>query len=140
MTNEDEIEAPLRIKTINAIIRTAEIRHNNEGTGSAEFSIFLRLTIDGGERMFCSPSLSFTDCGDIVFRIAHIGIWITEILRVAGVNSWHKLPGTPVRVNVKGLDISAIGHYLEEEWFETDETAVLAEKNIEDWGVTKCPE
>lgn len=42
---------------------------------------------------------------------------IFGILKAVGVDSWEKLKGTPVRVKGSHDGIEAIGHYLEDKWF-----------------------
>ncbi len=52
---------------------------------------------------------------------------IMEVLRVTGVGTWEKLPGTPVRVRgTLGFGsgpITALGHYLKDEWLDLEELA-----------------
>lgn len=60
------------------------------------------------------------------------GLWIQGVLRTLGVDSWEKLPGTPIRVrrDAGGL-IDAIGHYMEDRWFVPAEA--FADLNKAEW-------
>jgi hypothetical protein len=53
-------------------------------------------------------------------RVGHgFGIdFIAGVLTVLGVERWEKLPGTHCRVRREGGLIVAIGHIVEERWFE----------------------
>ena len=46
---------------------------------------------------------------------------IMGILNTLKVNKWEDLEGTPVRVKCSHEKIQAIGHYLEEKWFDPSE-------------------
>ena len=51
--------------------------------------------------------------------------FIVSILRTLEIDSWEKLPGTPVRVETEGIGgrILRIGHYLKNRWFDPKELA-----------------
>jgi hypothetical protein len=42
---------------------------------------------------------------------------VMGILKTVGVDTWERLKGTPIRVKGDNSGIEAIGHYLEERWF-----------------------
>lgn len=46
---------------------------------------------------------------------------ILGILNAVGADSWEKLKGTPVRAKVEDGMVRAIGHYLDEKWFDPRE-------------------
>jgi hypothetical protein len=46
--------------------------------------------------------------------------WITGIMDVLGVDDWSKVPGQFARVRREGGLIRAIGHIVEDRWFEAD--------------------
>lgn len=60
-------------------------------------------------------------------RVGHAygSAWIMEVLRVLEVDTWEKLPGTPVRVETEGFGGRArrIGHYLKDQWFDPEALA-----------------
>jgi len=49
------------------------------------------------------------------------GTWVFRVLKVVGVDSWEALIGTPCRIKTNGRTITAIAHYLNDEWFDVSE-------------------
>lgn len=49
----------------------------------------------------------------------HAAVWVLGVLRAAGVKRWSDLPGRIIRVRSDGL-IRAIGHAIEDQWFDTE--------------------
>ena len=47
-----------------------------------------------------------------------LGYYITRLLEIADVYSFEKLKGRPVRVRGTYLKVSAIGHFLNDDWFD----------------------
>lgn len=66
-------------------------------------SLTFRLIIDLGG----GGSVSFGDCSTSFVREN-----VDQVLRKLGVSKWEDLKGTPVRVQMDGDKIKAIGHYL----------------------------
>lgn len=74
---------------------------------------WLHLSWDGGGQGFGGYVLAVgTPPGP------HCGIWVREVLRVVGVDSWKDLPGRIVRIRHTPDKVHAIGHPLRELWFE----------------------
>ena len=44
--------------------------------------------------------------------------FIRRVLVTLGVESWEKLPGTPIRVRASRAQVEAIGHFIEDRWFD----------------------
>jgi hypothetical protein len=59
------------------------------------------------------------DCG---------GLFVFRVLQVAGAEEWGRLRGRPVRVRIEGGLVSAVGHYLKDDWFSPHEELVKAAK------------
>ena len=53
---------------------------------------------------------------------------ILKILEVIGVSSWEDLPGKSCRVRSEHSKIRAIGHYLNDKWFDWEE-------HFKEWGI-----
>lgn len=51
---------------------------------------------------------------------AACGLWVKRILEVVGVGKWEDLKGQHVRVRTNGGKVYAIGHLLEDKWFEPE--------------------
>ena len=45
---------------------------------------------------------------------------ILQILKVLGIDSWEKLPGTPCRVEGNFKKIHRIGNFLKDQWFNPE--------------------
>lgn len=64
-------------------------------------------------------------------EVPFAGHFIYRVLKIAGVDNWNDLVGRPVRVRATRSDVMAIGHILNDEWFDMDaEFKEMAEK----WG------
>ncbi len=51
----------------------------------------------------------------------YAGVFIERVLRMAGVDGWHQLPGRTVRVRHEHSKVHAIGHIVKDEWFNPSE-------------------
>ncbi len=49
--------------------------------------------------------------------INYAGIFISEIMRIADVDSWDDLPGKTIRVKGDDSTIDEIGHIIKDRWF-----------------------
>jgi len=47
----------------------------------------------------------------------YAGIFIEQVMRMAGVDAWSKLPGKTIRVRQTHSGIEAIGHIVKDVWF-----------------------
>jgi hypothetical protein len=71
-------------------------------------SAWIHVEYDGGGQGFGGYALG-GEC-------AHI--FIVGVLKALEIESWEKLPGTPVRVQADSGKIYKIGHFLKEQWFD----------------------
>lgn len=59
------------------------------------------------------------------------GLWLTQVLKVVGVEKWEELVGKYVRVKIRDGRIVEIGHITEDKWFNpVDEFAKLAGREL----------
>jgi hypothetical protein len=91
----------------NAIIKSATLSSSDHGALCG----WLRFEFGGGVEQ------SFGGLALYPGTINYAGKWIQRCLDIAGVYDWSELPGRCVRVKLKGELIVAIGHVLEEYWF-----------------------
>lgn len=93
----------------NAIIRGVTIGDDDHGG----LSSFLDLDYGGVHQGFGGYGLYSPGRSE-----DHGGKWIWRCMEVVGVDEWGKLRGAPVRVRVEDGLAVAIGHYIEDRWFE----------------------
>lgn len=76
----------------------------------------------GLEHGFCSGWLHLTYGGTVQsfggWATPLCGRWIERCLQIAGVSQWQELPGRAIRVRAHHTAIIAIGHIVEDRWFE----------------------
>ena len=77
----------------------------------------VNISHDGGGQVFGGYAFSTSLTGKNA-----CGIFIGKVLRVAGVTWWEDLPGQVVRVKIEGRKIIAIGHVINDHWFNPVET------------------
>jgi hypothetical protein len=53
--------------------------------------------------------------------------FILKILSTLSVNNWEELEGKPCRANASHGKVKAIGHYLEDKWFEPEKDLIKKE-------------
>jgi hypothetical protein len=89
---------------------------------------FIDLDYGSGGQSFGGRSLDEWDEA-AKRRVGHAfgSEFILQVLRTLGVSSWEKLPGTPCRVRADWDKVYALGHYLEDKWFDP-EAVILAGK------------
>ena len=94
----------------NAVINTARLEIHRGGAISA--TLFVTRGGRAIQQGFGGLCVFAEDGGDIG------GEYIYRILKTVGVSSWDELAGKPIRIRMEGELIVAIGHFLEERWFE----------------------
>ena len=57
-----------------------------------------------------------------------MGLWVRGVCEMLGVDDWSKVEGSLVRVRMDGHRIIALGHILEDRWFDYD--AVIAKETM----------
>lgn len=90
----------------NAIIKKAYITNEDYGILTA----WLDLDYGGAGQGFGGFAL-YTKEKDCT------GFFITRCMEIAGVNDWEDMRGKPIRVLIEDDLISAIGHFIEDKWF-----------------------
>lgn len=104
-----------QIKIKNAIIESASIMIEDHGLLSA----WVQLDYGGSGQGFGGFSLylppSFKHAKDQGPAAGH---FIFRVLQVAGVERWDKLPGKTVRVRAEHGKVHAIGHIVNDDWFD----------------------
>ncbi len=100
------------IEELNAVIVSAELDVAERG------SLLGIVTVDlqGGGTQGFGP---YFMCGANDPGFA--GRWVTSVLRVTGAGTWARLPGKVIRVRKSGGLIRAIGHPIQDLWFDPEE-------------------
>ncbi len=94
----------------NATIYQADIQYDH---GIMHCSLVVEYG-DGSTQGFASYGLFYPSRQEILGIGGH---YIHRLMNVAGVESWSKMVGRPVRVKVDHGIIVAIGHFASENWF-----------------------
>ena len=97
-------------ETLNAIIQKADIFIEDHGMLTA----FLDCKLEWGNQGFGGYHLDEMTSP----RLNFCGLFIRQCLEIAGVDHWHQLPGKCIRVKREAGLIKAIGHIVEDKWFE----------------------
>lgn len=108
------------IETKNAIIESTMLGIEDHGI----MTCWLHLKYDGSGQGFGGHGFDGYD-KEKDCRVGHgYGIeYISEVLRIAGVTRWEKLTGQNVRVKAECGKVHAIGHIIEDIWFNPEEFA-----------------
>ena len=103
------------VREENAVIRGTRL-----GMQHGIFTADIQLHFDGGDQCFG---------GYVLYRRGELGCtgcFIQRVLEIAGVREWGKLEGIAVRVRGTRERIEAIGHIIDDDWFNPrDEFAEL---------------
>lgn len=107
----------------NARIRTTSLGYEDHGI----FTAFVMLEGDGWGCGFGGYALdNYDKVAKQRWAANGFGLeFIRAVMRVAGVESWEKLPGCFVRAETEGLggQILRIGHITKDDWFDPKELA-----------------
>ena len=111
------------IEERNARIKSTFLGIEDHGITTA----MLHLEYAGGGQGFGGYGL-----GNHEKPVPHCGLFIRRVLEVVGVDSWEKLLGKHVRVRAEHIKVHAIGHIVEDRWFnpaeEFDAFKVMSEE------------
>jgi hypothetical protein len=106
---------PMEIETRNAVIQSVQITSEDHGLLSA----WLNLDYGdqgcqgfGGYALYLPKSFSHHDLNSCA------GHFIWRCMEVAGVTEWSKLPGKTIRVRCEHSKVHAIGHIVNDDWFD----------------------
>lgn len=88
------------------------------------FSSMVTIEIPGGGCGFGGYSF-----GTKATKSAWTNAYILGLLAAVGVDSWEKLRGQLVRIEIHGMRIKRIGHIMENRWF--DPKALAAEMGLD---------
>jgi hypothetical protein len=104
----------------NAVIGKATITNGDHGCLSA----WLTLDYGGSGQGFGGYNLY--SGGNNSKNYA--GVFIDKCLKIAGVSEWSKLEGKTIRVKSEHSGVIAIGHIVEDKWFNPKEVFSEMEK------------
>ena len=97
----------------NAIIKSTQITNSDHGC----LTIWLNLDYGGSGQGFGGFSLYNPKQNSKNYA----GLFIWRVLEVVDVTSWEHLVGKTIRVKSKHSEINAIGHVIEDSWFNPSE-------------------
>lgn len=101
--------------TTNARIKSTSLGYEDHGI----MTFYLHLDYGGGGQGFGGYGLDdFDKEKDRRVGTAFGLEAIIQVLKTVGVDTWEKLPGTPVRVRQNHMRIQAIGHFLRDDWLD----------------------
>lgn len=102
------------METKNAIIKSTTLGIEDHGI----LTFWLHLEYDGSGQGFGGYALDEYDVKEKRRKGTIFGCQtILDVLRVVGVDSWEKLPGSSVRVtSTPDGSISSLGHFLKDRW------------------------
>jgi hypothetical protein len=93
--------------------KNAKIKSTHLGLeGHNIFTCLLNLDYGGSCQGFGGHSLKFDQYGIE---------YLNRILKTIGVRSWEELPGKMIRVKADNCKVHAIGHIIEDRWFNPED-------------------
>ncbi|MCK5614126.1 hypothetical protein KAR91_70330 [Candidatus Pacearchaeota archaeon] len=93
------------------MIENAKISSTQFGYVDGRATSFINLEVGGSGWGFGGRALANQHCFG----------YISGILKAVGVNTWEGLSGTLIRVKSENDMITAIGHIMEDKWFDAEE-------------------
>ncbi len=112
----------------NAVIRFTTLGYEDHGVLTA----FIHLDFKGGGQGFGGFGLDNIAEDDSTERSPHpaAGLFIGRVLSVLGVGKWEDLKGKHCRIRHSWTKIEAIGHIIEDEWFDPQVEFELLRKKL----------
>lgn len=101
-----------KMEVKNAVIKSAIITNDDHGLLSAW------LALDYGSAVQSFGGYSLYSPGRPNDKGNYCGLFIWRVMEVVGVSKWDQLPGKTIRVRAGWTNIEAIGHIIENKWFE----------------------
>jgi hypothetical protein len=105
MSNDTITDEPA---TLNAIIENPRIFIEDHGMWTS----YLMLHHERGVQGYGGYNLDFP--GSML-------LWVSGVCKLVGVDDWASLRGKHIRIKQTNWKITAIGHYLEDRWFNFEE-------------------
>lgn len=99
------------METKNAKIKSTYLGLEDHGL----FTCFLNLDYGGSFQGFGGHSLTHPKYG-----VEYLG----RVLKTVGVDRWEELPGKVIRVKADHGAVYAIGHIIEDRWFNPEEDLI----------------
>jgi len=100
----------------NAVIQTATLTTETYGCLTG----WLNLEFGKFSQGFGGTILQVPQSSDHWTLGSPAGHWIMRIMEIAGVENWKDLPGKTIRVIRKDNRITAVGHIVEDDWFDPE--------------------
>jgi len=103
---------------VNAVIKSAKMTNGDHG----HLSVWLHLDYGGTGQGFGGFALGHTGMKEYKKEGGNCAGWfINRCMAVAGVDDWDQLRGKTVRVETDAGRINAIGHIVNDDWFNPTE-------------------
>jgi len=113
---EDDMEEQIEIK--NAVIEGASLTVDDRGILTA----YLALNYGDSGQSFGGRALYLPESFINSKKPGNFaGHFICRVLKIAGISDWNDLVGKAIRVKAKYLNVIAIGHIIEDDWFNPEE-------------------
>lgn len=106
------------MKTENAVIADTFVGYEDHGI----FTAYIQLRGSGWGQSFGGYSLdTYDEAEKKRVSTALAGDWITSVLNTLKLPNWERVKGQAVRIQSDGTKIVAIGHLIDNLWFDPAE-------------------
>ncbi len=106
-----------KLEIKNAIIKKATLSNEDHGCLTA----WIHLDYGGAGQGFGGFALYLPKSFANHAKQSYAGHFIWRAMEVAGVSDWSQMAGRPVRVKADHSRVHAIGHIIEDDWFNPSE-------------------
>lgn len=96
----------------NAVIKSAVITNDDHGILTA----WLHVDYGGAGQGFGGYALYSPKLREAPYN--YTGLFLWRVMETVGVHNWGDLVGKPIRVRQDHSQVTAIGHYIEDKWFD----------------------